>query len=150
MNLLFLISFVLLWLIVAIQGFALIEVLRQIGLLRQESPPREDILVTLKAVKTGEPLPALAGISAEHLQPVLWQDFLPDSFGVAILLSTHCQTCRELARELPSFIAESNAAMPTIIIIDGVQKEVLEFINEMGLDRHLVVKIGRASCRERV
>jgi len=138
-NLLFWISYGLLWLIIAIQGFVLIELLHQVGLRHQEAQSRNDVLIKSGTLKAGEALPALSGISALSMQPVTWEDVLPHSSGMAIFLNTHCQSCRELAEKLPVFVEGISSTMSTVIIIEGTPQEAMKFIDEMQLDYQLVI-----------
>jgi hypothetical protein len=97
MTTIFWISFGLLWIIVAILGLAFLEMLRQVGQLRKQIGPQQGVMIMQGAIKAGDPLPQLTGITATGLRSANWEDYLDPHFSVVILLSTHCITCRAIA-----------------------------------------------------
>lgn len=139
MNILFWMSFALLWIIVAVQGFALLEVLRQIGYIRKQLGSRQGALIMKGVVKAGDSLPDLVGYSAIGRRSVIWKEYLNPVFSVVVLLSTHCTVCRTLANDLTRFAAEVKDEVAIIVILEGRSNEVQTFINETQLDRSMVI-----------
>lgn len=139
MNTLFWISFALLWLLVTIQGFALLEVIRQIGQIRKQPGSRSGVRIVPEAIKAGDPLPELTGIAADTSYPAHWEDYLGPSLSIVVLLSTHCQACRLLAEGITRFAATVKEDAAVVVIIDGDRREAEEFILRAKLPRHLVV-----------
>ena len=139
MNILFWMSFALLWIIVAVQGFALLEVLRQIGYIRKQLGSRQGALIMKGVVKAGDPLPDLVGYSALGRRSVSWEEYLNPVFSVVVLLSTHCTVCRTLAKDVTRFAAEVKDEAAIIVILEGRSNEVQTFINETQLDRSIVI-----------
>jgi len=139
MNVLFWISFALLWLLVIIQGFAFLEVLRQIGQINKRLGTRLGARIMPGAIKAGDPPPELGGIAAHTLQPARWEDYLNPRFSVILLLSTHCYTCRMLAEDIPPFAKEVKDEAAILVIVQGRQQEVEELITKAKLPPNLVV-----------
>ncbi len=150
MSVLFWLGFGLLWIIVVVQGFALLEVLRQIGFIQKRLGPRQGALIMQGIVKGGDPLPELAGSAASDLRPARWEDYLNPVFSVIVLLSTHCNVCRTIAGDLTRFAAEIKNEAAIIVLLDGKSDEVQEFIDKTQLDRRLVILDEQKITAERL
>ena len=139
MTVFFWVSFAALWLIVVVQGLAFLEVLRQISQLRRNMKPQKGALVMQGAVQSGDPLPPLRGYSARNQQPGRWSDYLKKPFGLVVLLSTHCITCRAIAADLTGFAADLPDDASLVAIVEGKAEEAELFISKAQMDRRLVL-----------
>lgn len=135
----FWVSFGLLWVIVAIQSFAFLELLRQIGQIRQQLGPRQGALVMKDAVNTGGPLPELTGLSAVDLRPARWDDYLGKDFSVVVALTTRCNSCRLIAEELTGFAGELGDAVSIAVLVEGSVDEVANFLTATRLNPRMVI-----------
>jgi hypothetical protein len=138
MQIIFWVSFALLWLLVAIQGFTLLEVLRQIGQIRKQIGPQQGAFMQ-KSGMTGEPLPDVSGRRATDLLPANWHDYLQTDFGVIVLLSTSCITCRTIAEDLSRFAVNVKGEASIVAFVQGPLDEAQTFVTSTGLDRRLVI-----------
>ncbi|GEM_PF-1513059 len=142
MSALFWVSFGALWLIVAVQGFAFLEVLRQVGEMRRQLGSRQGVMIVPDAVKTGAPLPELSGQAASDLCPAKWDEYLGPGLNLLVLLTAHCITCRHVAEELKGLAADVKGETTLMVILDtrdGQLDEAQTFIRETGLDPRMVV-----------
>lgn len=139
MTPIFWISFGLLWILVVIQGLAFLEVLRQVGQLRRQVGPQQGALIMQGAVKTGDTLPQLVGLSASNLRPARWEDYLDPHFSVVVLLSTHCITCRAIAEDLTRLADDVSDEAAIITLVEGKIDEAQTFIAKTRLDPRLVI-----------
>jgi thiol-disulfide isomerase/thioredoxin len=140
MQTLFWISFGILWVIVVIQGFALLEVLRQIGFLRkQQSAQQQGNLFVRNPALTGQLLPKAPGRRAVDLLPANWNDFLRGERSVLILLSTTCVACRTVAEKLHAFLEKARGIFDIAVVVEGDVEDSQAFIKSTGLDARLVI-----------
>ena len=139
MSVFFWVSFGILWLLVVIQGFAFLEVLRQVGQIRHQLEPQQGALLIQGAVQEGDALPELEGYSAKDHRRAKWEDYLNPTLSVVVLLSTHCLTCRSLAEDITQFVDDIKKDASIIVILEGKEDEVQEFINATRLDRSIVI-----------
>jgi hypothetical protein len=138
-QIVFWISFGLLWCIVAIQGFVLLEVLRQIGQIRKPIEHGEGSLLVHNAELTGQRLPEASGRRASDLLPANWDDYLGTGLGVIVLLSTRCIACRTVAEQLNRFADEAKGRLSLVVLIEGTSEEVQLFLSETHLNRQRVI-----------
>lgn len=139
MTVFFWVSFAVLWLVVVIQGLAFLEVLRQVSQLRRQVAPQKGALVMQGAVQAGAPLPTLTGYSAKNQQPGRWSDYLKKPFGLVVLLSTHCITCRAIAADLTGFATDLPDDATVVAIVEGKAEEAELFISKAQMDRRMVI-----------
>jgi hypothetical protein len=140
MQTLFWISFAVLWILVLVQGFALLEVLRQIGFMRkQQGVGQQGNLFVRNPDLTGQELPKAAGRRAADLLPANWDDFLHGERGVLVLLSTTCIACRTVAEKLHGFIERARDVFAVATIVEGDFEDIQAFIKETRLDPRLVI-----------
>lgn len=135
------VSYVLLWLLVLVQGFAFLEVLRQIGVIRKQLEPQQGALLVPNAVETGAPLPELSGQAATTMLPAHWDSYLPAGAKPCLLvgLTTHCLSCRAIAEELTGFVADVRDDATVLAFVEGPLGEAQDFIRQTSLDPRLVV-----------
>ena len=128
------VSFVLLWIVVLVQSFAFIEILRQVGSIRRQLGPPQGALLVEDAVATGSPLPHVEMRRLDG-QPCL----LAEATGkdaVVVQLTTTCATCRTVARDVPDFAQAVGGTIRIVVIVrDAPMDEVERFVEATGLDR---------------
>lgn len=139
MSVFFWLSFGVLWLLVVVQGFAFLEVLRQIGQIRHQLEPQQGALIIQGAVQEGDPLPALEGYSAKDHRRANWEDYLNPTLSVVVLLSTHCIICRSLAEDITQLADDVKENVSIIVILGDKEDEVQKFLNVTRLDRSIVI-----------
>jgi hypothetical protein len=139
MNVIFWISFGILWVIVAIQGFAQLEVLRQLGQMHKEHQAGQGNLFIHDAKLADQPLPKVTGHRAIDLLPADWDDFLSKDQGVIILLSTTCITCRSVAEKLQRFWEKAKDSISLVALVEGKPTEIQAFLKETGINQQLVI-----------
>lgn len=139
MNTVFWISFGALWALVAIQGFAFLEVLRQLGQIRERLGPEVGALIVPGAVNTGALLPELRGLAATDLRPVTWDDYLNTEVSAVVILRANCSSCQVVARDLTGFAKEVKAEATVVALVEGTVAEVQAFIAKTQLDPRMVI-----------
>lgn len=135
----FWVSYAALWIIVAIQSFALVEVLRQIGLIRKQLEPQQGALIVPDAVAPGSALPELSGLSAETMLPARWDEYLHARLGIIVCLTAHCTSCHAIADDLTGLAADVRPDATIVALVEGSRDEVQGFIEQTGLDPRLVI-----------
>jgi hypothetical protein len=138
----FWVSFGLLWVIVVIQGFAFLEVIRQVGQIRRFLGDKQGVLFMPDTVETGASLPELSGQAAETLQPAQWEGYLGPGLNLLILLTAHCMSCRHIAEELTGYAADIKKEATITAIVEsreGQSEEALVFLRETKLDPRMVI-----------
>ncbi len=152
MQTIFWISFGLLWVIVVIQGFALLEVLRQIGLIHKQrnTEQQQSNLFVRNPALTGQPLPKVSGYRAIDLHPADWDDFLRKDQGVLILLSTTCIACRTVAEKLHKFVEEAKDVFSVVVLVEGNFEDAQIFVANTGVDPHLVIIDERGTTAQAI
>lgn len=130
----FWISYIALWLVVVLQGFAFLEVLRQVGYLRREIGPQQGAMKVPGVLDPGTALPELRGLSASKGIAADWDDVLRTERGVVVFLTTHCLTCVEIAEKLQGFARDLPASVSVATVLEGRQDDVVTFINRTNLD----------------
>jgi thiol-disulfide isomerase/thioredoxin len=138
-NDVFWVSYVILWLVLLVQGLAFLEVLRQMGTLRRQVGPLQGAGVIPRAVETGKPLPELEAVRADDLKPAHWRDYLSTEVGVVVFLTMDCVTCRSMAGELAGLAKDVPAEASVMAVVVGGVDEAVEFISRYELDAGLAV-----------
>ncbi len=119
MSTLFWISFGILWLVVLVQGFAFLEVLRQIGLIRQQLEPTQGAAVIGGAVTEGAPVPQLVGMRATDGSSANWDQYLSTEHGLVVFLTAHCATCRDVAEKLSGYSLDAPDDVSVVAVIQA-------------------------------
>lgn len=149
MTVLFWMSFGTLWILVAVHSFVLLEVLHQIGDIRTRLITSEHI-VDLDSL-AGTPLPELAGLAAETLNPAGWDDFLVQERGVGVLFTTRCTTCITLAKQITKYGRDRRTgSTPLFVILQASLDEAKTFLHETRIDPRIVLIDPSASIGERL
>jgi thiol-disulfide isomerase/thioredoxin len=133
----FWISYAVLWVVVAVQGFAFLEAIRHIGLLRERLGPYQGAGIVPSKIDMGSPLPELTALTAAG-DEAAWADYLHAPLGLVLFLSPHCVTCRDVAEGLPALAGELDGEASVVTIIEGPAEEVRAFVRETELPPRLV------------
>jgi peroxiredoxin len=134
---LFWISFGILWAIVALQSFVLLEVLGQVGQIRTQLVTRERV-VDLERL-AGHELEELEAVAADTLQPVSWEDYLPEGRGVVLMFTSRCVTCRSLARRMTRLVRKLHQSdVAVFAILSSTLEDAKEFIADTKIDQTLL------------
>lgn len=137
---LFWMSYASLWAIVVIQGFAFLELLRQIGVIRKELGPKQGALIVPGAVNSGERLPELLGRAATTLRAVTnWDDYLGTGLSLIVCLKVGCDSCHEIAADLTGFAADVRNDSTVVALVEGSGDEVRTFVKETHLAPSMVI-----------
>lgn len=125
-NSVFFSSYVILWVIVIIQGFVFVELLRQVGELRFGSGR-----IKIPSVKIGTPFPNLVGHWADTGDEDVWfRRTTQEDSALVFVLSVGCSPCLSLAHQL----GESAINIPfTVILVGGSDGQATRFISATGL-----------------
>ena len=134
----FWISYGALWLVVAVQGFAFLEAIRHIGLLRERVGPYQGARLAPGKVDMGLPLPELTAVAAGEPRNAVWSDYLQAPLGMVLFLSTRCGTCRSVADGLGALAREYDGEASLVAVVQGPTAEVEAFVSEAGLPPNLV------------
>lgn len=138
MTTVFWVSYGVLWLVLAVQGFAFLEVIRQIGLLRKQVGPYQGAALVPTKIDMGDPLPELTAITAEDGRPASWSDYIRGPVGMVLFLSTHCLTCRDIAEGAGPLARELGDEASIVAVVEGQREEALAFARDAGLPASLV------------
>lgn len=128
-----LVSYIALWIVVLVQTFVLIELLRQIGILRLRVGDEPGALVTEgEGLERGSPAPAF---EARDLSTgtVMTQEIFDGHRTLLVFLTTRCQACRKLAPDLKRIARDYTGKTQIITICSGPGDECPTFAHEFGL-----------------
>jgi thiol-disulfide isomerase/thioredoxin len=134
----FWVSYGVLWLVLAVQSFAFLEVIRQIGLLRKQVGPYQGAALVPTKIDMGDPLPELTAITAEDQRAASWSDYIRAPVALVLFLSTHCLTCRDLAEGAGPLARELGDEASIVAVVEGQREEALAFVRDAGLPTSLV------------
>lgn len=135
METIFWITYVALWVVVAVQGFAFLEMLRQTAQLREALQVYEGPKEQTDLYRIGEELPASNAREALTGEPVRWHERLGRELSVLVVLHPGCLTCHSVAEGLPKLIISSDAETAVIPVVEGRNVEAARaFMKELRLD----------------
>lgn len=134
----FWVSYGVLWLVVAVQGFAFLEVIRHVGLLREQVGPYQGAALVPSKVDIGSPLQELTAVAADEPREAAWSDYLRAPLGLVLFLSTRCATCRDVAGGLGALARELGDEASVVAIVEGPSEEARAFVSDTGLPPDLV------------
>lgn len=135
----FWISYGVLWVVLAVQSFAFLETIRQIGLLRKQIGPYQGASLVPTKIDMGAPVEDLSAVDASAERPVTWDDFLGgEKLGLVLFLSTHCATCRDIAEDVAALARELEGDAEVVAVVEGPADEAQRFVAESGLPDELV------------
>lgn len=139
MNNVFWVSYAVLWVVVAIQSFAFLELLRQIAALRRRVGVDQGASLMPGTVETGALLPELIGELVATGREAGWQDLLSNDIGVAVFVSPRCPTCHKVAEGLATLRASYRDVADVVVVVDGPREEVLTFLDETRVPTAAVI-----------
>jgi hypothetical protein len=135
MDLLFWITYVALWLVVALQGFAFLELLRQNAQMREALNVYEGPKEQTDIYRVGEELPASQARQALTGEPVRWAERLGSELSILVILHPGCLTCHSVADGLPKLVASADSRTAVIPVVEGRNLEAAQaFMEELRLD----------------
>lgn len=137
MTVMFWISYVLLWVVVAVQSLALLEVMRQIAAIRRRVG--SDQGAAMLPVETGAPLPEMNGVAAAGYQTRVWDDYIVKDVGVAVFVTPNCIKCKEVAEELGTLAANLRNRVDVVAVVHGPIDLSERFIVDAALPRQMTV-----------
>jgi methylamine dehydrogenase accessory protein MauD len=128
----FIASYLVLWVIVVLQTFVLLELLRQIGIIRRLLPAEPGALLTADGLERGDYAPPF------HLRDL--KDGISVSLSslrgrrsLLLFVSPRCETCRKLAEQLPAFARDYRDDVRFVTICAGRGDECLQFMDNHQL-----------------
>jgi hypothetical protein len=143
-------SYVLLWLVVAIQGLAFLEILKQQAALRRRVGPDQGASLMPGSVETGAPLPELDGSDLTTSTPAAWGRYLHHEIGVAAFMTPRCPKCHEVAEGLAQLWPNIRHEVDVVAIVHGQRNDVRKFIDDTGLPSSITVVDEEGAIAERL
>lgn len=127
------VALALVWVIVLVQGAALVELLRQVTQLRALVPRQGAAILPTEGLTDGEAIPATDGVVS--LAGTRLGDRLRNS--VLLFLTAECATCRVIAPRISDLDIE--VGVPVYAILHGRPQAIEQFVTEFALRRDRVV-----------
>jgi hypothetical protein len=135
MGAIFWVSYAALWVVVAVQGLAFLELVRQAAQLRDALQIYEGPKEQLEISYVGEELPGSNARFAATGKPVRWQDLLGRDLTVLVVLHPGCLTCHAVAEGLPRLIGTQDEGVSIVPLIEGRNLDAARaFMEELRLD----------------
>jgi len=135
METVFWVSYALLWIVVAVQGFAFLELMRQAAQLREALQVYQGPSEQKEVYHVGEQLPPSAAQEALTGAPVRWNERLAGDLGVLVVLHPGCVTCHGVAQGLPALLSNLQNGISVVPVVEGRNLEVARaFMRELSLD----------------
>jgi len=134
MDVAFVVSYFFLWVVVIIQGLALLEIVRHLGAVHTEGTRLSESGVVADAIE--KQLPSLVGVSAVDGSPAQW----PAAPGrhVVVVLTTTCGPCRKTAADLAA-LAKTPTDYPLTVLVEAPISAASALIDDTGIPRGLAV-----------
>ncbi len=135
MPTIFWLAFAVLWILVLIQGFALLEMVRQLVDIRQGTETLRGPQLLPDTVPIGATLPSAPSLRwAQTGAQVDWSSALGEVATALVLLHPGCATCYTVARGLRTFSGPQRPGVKILPIVTAYSPErALEFITETKL-----------------
>jgi peroxiredoxin len=143
-------SYVVLWVVVAIQGLAFVEVLRQQAALRRRVGPDQGASLMPGSVETGALLPELEGWDLVTEAPTAWSRYLHHEIGIAAFVTPRCPRCHEVAEGLALLWPNVRDDVDVVAIVHGPQADVRKLIDETGLPSAITVVDEQGAIAEKL
>lgn len=120
-----------LWIVVLVQGAVLIELLRQLGVVRASLHRQGAAIMPDEGLATGTSIEW-----PQTLRSVAGQSILVDGDGrdtLMLFLSVDCGTCLDIGREVADFgvVPRSNARL--LVVLHGAKSEAEQFVRDLRL-----------------
>lgn len=139
----FIASYVVVWLVVLVQGLVLLELLRQVGLLRERVGVDKGALITLDGLDRGSLAPAFSAIDVVAGSTVTEAAFTGPTPNLFVFLSPRCDACRDLAAELPRFVREYRDEARVIVALAASTAQTRAFVREFGLTMPVLADVDQ-------
>jgi len=135
---LFLISYALLWVLVIVQGFAFLEVVRQLAHARDgaefgRSPARAQL-----DLNPGELLPTIVMGMADHPE-VRIPYALPESTTLLVVLNPGCYTCQQVGRGMDRIRRQQSDVRLAVVIEAGSLEQATRLQSDAGIPSEMVL-----------
>lgn len=131
MDLVFFISYVLLWVIAVVQGFVIVECLRQIGILRLRLGDEPGALIDPESLPRGAVAPPFSLLDAQT-GALVNEAALKGRRSLLIFVSPTCAPCRDLALQLPR-VATLYRELNIVAVCSGPADRCRDFAHEFAL-----------------
>lgn len=131
MHGLFYISYGLLWTLVIVQTYVLVEVLRQIGLVRVRIGPDPAALLVDDGLERGELMPEVSGKDLTTGLVVRSKTWLGRR-TLLVFVTPRCQSCLDLLEQLPPFARTFSQDARIIAICSGPETECRQIIGDVS------------------
>ena len=132
-------SYICLWVIVIIQMLVILEVLRQIGILRLRiGDDPGALLVEGEGLDRGELAPEFAARDLNSGK-IISNAIFREHMTLLVFLTTRCEACRNLAPSLVRAAREHERDAKIVIVCSGPGDECTMFAREFGLSMPVVV-----------
>lgn len=119
-------SYVLLWLLVAVQGFAFLELLQQSAQIRHHLDLDDQPIPLNVEGLVGRRLPTIPFVN--------WSALLRNGNGVLLFLSRECPTCRRIAPGLGDLVARVRPTLDVAVVVRaGTRSGAQAFVDEHRL-----------------
>ncbi len=143
MNAVFWFSYAFLWILLAIQGFAFLEIVRQLGQIREQLGLHDGPMELFGTVKIGERLPDTSAIWADG-RPVDWSENSVAESAVLVFLHPGCMTCHTVANSFPA--PDGSDGPRLIAIVEGrTADDARTFMEEHKMPSSMVILDAEAS-----
>jgi hypothetical protein len=133
MTTLLFVSYAALWLVVGVQGFAFLEIVKQIATIRKQIPPPRP-LVMPAALEKDSRLKPLTALSAASLQPAAWSHYFGNGLNVALFLTPRCSHCYALALDIGDYFDQIHRQVGVVVVLRAPRAEGQRFIESTGID----------------
>lgn len=131
---LFLFSYLVLWLLVVVQALVLLELLREVGLLRLQLPPDPGALIPNDGLARGSAAPEFALADARSGRTITEQSLRAPLPTLLLFLTPRCQSCRVLASGLGDFADSVKDEAQVIAFCGARPADCVAFAEEFALD----------------
>lgn len=121
-----------LWIIVGFQTVVLVELVRQIGILRRRLGIERGALVIDSALERGSQAPVFTARELHSGEPYDL-DALAGERALMVFISPRCQTCRTLIPGLPQFAREHRSRARMVTVCSGPEDECRALVSPYKL-----------------
>lgn len=135
MSWLFWATYLALWVVVVVQGFAFLELLRQTAQMREALNVYEGPKEQAEIYGVGDALPKSAVREASTGKLVRWEERLGRDLSVLVMLHPGCLTCHTVADGLQALVSSADGGAAIIPIVEARNMDAARaFMEELRLD----------------
>jgi hypothetical protein len=138
MSLFLIVSYGVLWLIVVVQGLALLEVLRQLSSIQNRISSDKPLIVPA-GDRVGQLLPDLHGVHAANGADADWGSLLDSQLNAILFVTPKCRHCFELCSDLASHWERFSNQTRITIVVNSRRDEATRFVADASLPADRVV-----------